>query len=162
MIERIPESIRRHVLENNYARRIFREGDTAESLDELILAEKQELLEEMQAAYIGGSATPLVFECADIFILGAKRYQFDLPVSKQVRGALHLAFNVCDLIGADPGIAMLAKDLRNDQKYPLNICNNGYEPEQAAQLAKAAWKLIGDELFSVMYLEMGEALHGQG
>lgn len=153
MIERIPSHTRQIVIEQNQSRKHWREGDTPQIIDNMLLEEQAEMLEAVELAQIGESASALASELGDMGYLFVKRFQFEEPPSLEVMGAYYRTLEIADLAGIDLGEAVLMKCLRNDMKYMHMVSNNGYIPAEARRFSKDFWReLGGDSAFSHAYL----------
>lgn len=115
-------------------RRLWNEGDDAESLSKMILEEGQELKKAITESELTGDVFPVASEIADV---------------------LYLTIRLCQELGFDPLDLLKMKTLRNSLKYADEICNNGFTKPEATKLAKSGWEAMGgDHAFAHAYLEV--------
>lgn len=160
MNEHLRPKLQREVLFQNEQRFSWRQNDSPENLERLLLEETAELREAVEFAMIGACAFEVASELGDVFYLFTKRlFSSNEPVPQAVLDAVAYASEIAELGGFDPNECVHMKIVRNDMKYLHGFANNGYSYEKSRDLSKKQWTLMGgDKKFSEMYLELAEEL----
>jgi NTP pyrophosphatase (non-canonical NTP hydrolase) len=123
------ETLRTAIITHQRERTFVNDKTAVEEIDKL-QEEVEELRESLLEAEIGGGATEVAGELADVAIV---------------------LLTIADKCGIDILQAMTAKQMRNELKAPKSIVNNGY-PEPYGT-SKEIYKMAGgDEMFYQAYL----------
>ncbi len=124
------ESMNQQVVESNAHRRHF--DRTPEELARQIAEEAQELVLEIQEALVTGNAYTIIGELGDLYILLAQ---------------------LCYDLDVKPEHAIQYKMARNSLKYGDYVMNNGYSRDEAVNISKETYKLMGGEdAFNLAYM----------
>ena len=160
MIEGISPIVEQKVINQNNERTTWKEHDTVERVERLIVEETEELKQAVELAMIGASSFEVASELGDVFYLLIKlTFLSKEPIPLAVELAVNYAREIAELTEIDLNEAVLMKILRNDMKYPSSVLDGSIPYETGQQKSKEQWKVLGgDYQFSEMYLEKGSEL----
>lgn len=159
VIEGIDPKVVHLVIEQNEARKLWREGDTLEALVEMLKEENDELEEaiswDLPATPVGAEIGDNLYVYTKIAWL-SKLQGTDIP--SEAKAIYHKSMFYCYELGFNPNHVTVMKAVRNDMKYMHLFTNNGFQPQESRALCKGFWRHISDERFYEAWLEEAEVI----
>lgn len=156
----IKEHTQNLVLLQNEQRRNWREGNTPESLAQMIVEENEEKREHLELAELGEDPIEVASEYGDLFYLCIKYLKAEPNPSLEILGIMYQALEECSELGIDPEHVVLLKLHRNDVKYPGSMSNNEFSRDDERRFAKSMYRdMGGDALFFYAYMMNVEQMY---